>query len=590
MSSRDSSRYAKFLFSFPSLRVIIFINVFLEILISIFLSITCPILRLIPQALILVFLPIPYSLIIHKSFIRNDKILTFRRLLALQLIQEAIYTILIFIGYLTNILFHKEPCFTIFFSISLGTTLSSFISILAMLGFLRKNTVKVLAISLIYVFTQSFRWLVLGQMIFKTWIFMMLSIIISFFASVFFLFFLNHRLKGKIPIKPLSIFHAYLEYHLNKNPESFEKILEDMSEKRDLELSLLLLDTEKEVDLSIFGLSVHFGPFGTVGSSQLPSRLIKLIENPSLRVLLLRNLSNHSLNLPSWREVEKLRLKMVEALSSAKQLGECNASVVQKETEGYSVTIISICSYCIVLLSCPGYSVEDLPPEWVPNISSLISKYGFTPFIITDAHNSIDSSSWRTLDPDYGRFVNILEEVLKSLRKTSEKKVIIGFDRIHPSVLPNDEIGPGGISTIVLNLEGENHALIVIDGNNMVKGLRNYLVDHLKKSLNLSTLEIVTTDTHLLTGIRKAKKGYFPIGFKTDKELLLKTCIESIKNAISSLSACSIKVWIGKVEDIRVTGEVFNILESFVKQCSKMINILMVLTTLLTFLLSLILF
>ncbi|MEM3713049.1 MAG: DUF2070 family protein, partial [Thermoproteota archaeon] len=135
--------------------------------------------------------------------------------------------------------------------------------------------------------------------------------------------------------------------------------------------------------------------------------------------------------------------------------------------------------------------------------------------------------------------------------------------------------------------EGENHVLIVIDGNNMVKGLRNRLVNNLKSSLNLSTLEIVTTDTHLLTGIRRAKKGYFPIGFKTDKESLLRTCVESINSAIYNLSTCSAKVWIGKVEDIRITGKVFNILEGFAKYCEEVINVLIIATILSTFLLSL---
>lgn len=551
------------------------------------LYIAFPILRSLPQALILVFSPTPYSLIIHRTFIHKDKILTFRRLLALQSIQEAIYAILIFIGWLIT-LFHKESCFPIFFSISLGTALSSFISMLIMLGFLRKDAVKVLAISFIYVFIQSSRWLILGQMIFKTWLVLILLIITSFSANILFLLLVNLKVKGKIPIKPLSIFHAYLEYYFNKNPEPFEKILEELSEKKDLELSLLLLNTEGGVNLSIFGLSVHFGPFGTIGSSPLPSRLIGVIENPNLKAILLRNLSNHSLNLPSWREIEKLKSKMLEALSSAKQLEGYPVGIVQKEIEGYSVTVISICSYCIVLLSCPGHSVEDLPSEWMPKISSFINQHGFTPLIIADAHNSIDSSSWKISDPDYNRLINLLGEALESLRKMSGEKLRIGFNRINSLALSSDEIGPGGISTLVFNLGGENHALIVIDGNNMVKDLRNYLVYHLKNSLNLSTLEIITTDTHLLTGIRKAKKGYFPIGFKTNMELLLKTCIESINNAINSLSTCSAKVWIGKVEDIKVTGRAFDILESVAKYCSRMINVLIIVTTMLTFLLSLI--
>ncbi|MEM3712029.1 MAG: DUF2070 family protein, partial [Thermoproteota archaeon] len=451
MSSRDSSRYAKFLFSFPSLHVIVFINLLLEITISIFLLAACPILRIMPYVLILVFSPIPYSLIVYKAFIRKDEILTFRRLLALQSIQETIYTILITIGLLTSSLLHQESCLPIFFLISLGVALSSFISILVILGFLRRNLAKVLAISFTHVFLQSSRWFVLSLIVIKTWITMILPIAISFTANILFLLIANIRFKRDIPVRPLDIFHAYLEYYLDNNPQSFERILEEISEKKDLELSLLLLNTRDQVNLSIFGLSAHFGPFGTIGSSPLPSRLIDTFEKSNLKALLLRNLSNHSLNLPSWREVERLKMKMLDALSSAKQLEECRASIVQEEAEGYCVTVISICSYCIVLLSCPGYSVEDLPPEWLPKISSFISRYGFIPIIIADAHNSIDSSSWEISDPDYERFTRLLEDALECLRNTPQKIVSIGFNRTRPSALPDDEIGPGGISTLVFN-------------------------------------------------------------------------------------------------------------------------------------------
>ncbi|MDW8033376.1 MAG: DUF2070 family protein [Nitrososphaerota archaeon] len=586
MASGDSSRYIKFLLSFPSLRAIISINLLLEVTISILLLFNCPILRTIPQSLVLVFSPIPYSLFVYRIFIRDDEILTFRRLLALQSIQESIYATLVFLGFLVTPILPQVSCFITLLLISLGTTSSSFISMLVILGLLRREVIKVLVISFIHVFLQSSRWLILSLMLIKTWIIMMLPLAISLSANILFLLLVNHKRKIGIPIRPLDIFHAYLEYYFNKNPESFEKILEEASEKRDLELSLLLLSSK--IGLSIFGLSAHFGPFGTIGSSPLPTHLIESLEKSDFKALLFRTLSNHSLDLPSRREVEKIRVKMTEALSTAKELGECRVSIVQKEAEGYCVTVISICSYCIILLSCPGHSTEDLPPEWLPKISSLVNHYGFTPIIISDAHNSIDSSSWEVSNPDYGRFAKLLGDALDCLSKTPQKKASFGFNKTRPLSLSNDEIGPLGISTLVFNIEGESHVLIVMDGNNMVMGLRNYLVDNLKSSLNLSTLEIITTDTHLLTGIKKAKKGYFPIGFKTKREVLLKICMESINSAIDSLSPCSVKVWIGKVEDTRVTGMLFTNLEFFVKYCYRIITILITSTILSTLLLSLI--
>lgn len=585
MSSRDASRYAKFLLSFPSLRVLLSVNLLLELTISIFILISCPILRRIPQALILLFSPTLYSVLIYEGFFRGDKILTLRRLLALQSIHEVIYIPLVLIGCLIAFISGQNPCSTIFSMISMGVVLSSFISMLVILGFLRRKTLIILAISLLYTFLQSSRWLILSLILVESWIKIVLPLAVSFSACLLFLFTIGLKWKKYSSKNPLEIFKAYLEYYLNRDPEPFEAILEEMSRKEDLTLSLMLLIPQAGESLSIFGLSTHFGPFGMIGGSPLPSRLIEKFENNGLHVVLLRNLSDHRFNLPSWKQVEKIREKMIEALSSAECLGECRASVIQKEAEGYCITVIRICSYCIVLLSCPGHSVEDLPPEWLPVFSDIVSRHGLNTLIVADAHNSIDSSNWKVSEPDRETLSRLLHNALERLKEMPQKDLKIGFNRIRPSTLPKDEIGPGGISTVVFNTEDENHVLVLIDGNNMVSGLRNYLVNNLKSLLNVSTLEVVTTDTHLLTGIRKSRKGYFPIGFKTGGELILQSCIESINSAMKSLSPCSVKAWIGKVDGVRVTGEIFDMFENFVKYCDKIIRVLFFAVTLVNVLL-----
>lgn len=481
---------------------------------------------------------------------------------------------LVSIGCLLTFAFGQSPCSTIFFMISIGVALSSFISTLVMLGFLRRKTLIILTISLLYAFLQSSRWLILSLILVESWIKIILPLATSFSLCLLFSFTVGLKWEKYSSKNPLEIFKAYLEYYLNKNPEPFETIIEEMSSKEDLALSLLLLIPQAGESLSIFGLSAHFGPFGMIGSSSLPSRLIGEFENNGLRIVLLRNLSDHRFNLPSWRQVEKIREKMMEALSSAEYLEECRASIIQEEAEGYCITAIRICSYCIVLLSCPGYSVEDLPPEWLPVFSDIVSRHGLTTLIVADAHNSIDSSNWKVSEPNREILSRLLHNALEILKKVPQKDLKIGFNRIRPATLPEDEIGPGGISTLVFNTGDENHVLILIDGNNMVSGLRNYLVNNLKSLLNISTLEIITTDTHLLTGIRKSRKGYFPIGFKTGRELILQSCLESINIAMKNLSPCSVKVWIGRVDGVKVTGEIFNIFENFVEYCDRVIRIL----------------
>lgn len=571
MSSKDASRHFRVFLSFPSLRIILSASLLAELLASIVFFTLCPFFKTVPQALILVFTPSLFSFLMHQFFFRGDRVFTFRRLLALQLIQETLYAVLLLAGSIMLFFIFLEPCRLLLLLTAFGIAVSSFISILVLLGFCRRSIPATLAVSLLHISLQSSRWLVLSVILLGNWVDVASAIVSAFSASVFFLAALRFKQGGRAVFPPLRLFQAYLDYYFNRDEGSLEAMLEEMSEKTRLRLSLVNLIPKDEPPLTVAGLAAHFGPFGTVGSSPLPSHLVKELEKNDRRILLLRLLSNHSLNLPSKKEVKKIGEAILGALNSAARLGECSSSFFQKESEGYCVTAIRVCSYCIVFLSCPGYSTEDLPPEWLPRFSKIISEHGLTPLLISDAHNSIDSSSWRIFEPDEKRFASLLEEAMDYLTQVPQESLEIGFNRTRPNSLSNDEIGPSGVSTLVLNIGGKDHAIIVVDGNNMVKGMRDYLVKGLKDQLNLSALEVVTTDTHLLTGLKQARKGYFPVGFKTSGEVLLEACRESLKNAVRRLSPCVAEAYVGEAEEVKVTGSLFNELEKLVEYSEKMV-------------------
>lgn len=572
MSSKDASRHFRVFLSFPSLRIILSASLLVEFLVSIMFFASCPFFETVPQALILVFTPPLYSFLIHRFFFHEDRVFTFRRFLALQLIQETLYVSLLLAGSLLLFFLPWEPCNIFLLLIAFGVAASSFISILVILGFCRRSIPITLGVSLLHIILQSSRWLILSMMLLKNWVDIVSALVSALSASIFFLAALKLKQGGRTVFPPLRIFQAYLDYYFNRDASSLEEMLEEMSEKNNVRLSLINLIPEDEPPLTVAGVAMHFGPFGTVGSSPLPSYLVKeLEEKNSRRIIMLRFLSNHSFNLPSKNEVKKIGGVMLGALNSATRLGGCSASFSQKESEGYCVTAIRIGSYCIVFLSCPGYSAEDLPPEWLPGFSKIVSEHGLTPILISDAHNSIDSSSWMILEPDERRFASLLEEAIECLTRAPQESLKIGFNRFRPKSLLDDEVGPGGVSTLVLNIGGRNHAVIVIDGNNMVKGVRDYLVKSLRDTLGLSALEVVTTDTHLLTGLKQARKGYFPVGFKTGRELLLEACRESLNNAMRRLSPCVAEAYVGESEEVKVTGSLFNELEKLVEYSEKTI-------------------
>ena len=82
-------------------------------------------------------------------------------------------------------------------------------------------------------------------------------------------------------------------------------------------------------------------------------------------------------------------------------------------------------------------------------------------------------------------------------------------------------MGPGGITAIVVQVENQKTAYIVIDGNNMIPGLREKILDALA-TLGFDASEVFTTDTHAVTASITGRRGYHPVGEVMDQTVLIR--------------------------------------------------------------------
>jgi len=123
----------------------------------------------------------------------------------------------------------------------------------------------------------------------------------------------------------------------------------------------------------------------------------------------------------------------------------------------------------------------------------------------------------------------------------------------------NDGMGPGGIVVLVIKTGNEYVAYVTIDGNNMIKGVRENILEAIAK-LGINDGEIFTTDTHVVNAIGPSRRGYYPIGERIDQEKLLNYIRKATQEALSNLSEAKVAFKKVKVERVKVLGEK-NILE-----------------------------
>src|SRR3989442_3581928 len=79
---------------------------------------------------------------------------------------------------------------------------------------------------------------------------------------------------------------------------------------------------------------------------------------------------------------------------------------------------------------------------------------------------------------------------------------------------------------------------ITIDGNNMQQGFRVKILQAIRET-GVSDAEVMTTDTHLVTGLVRSPLGYYPVGAALPTTTFVTQITQTVEKAISNLEESS---------------------------------------------------
>jgi len=249
---------------------------------------------------------------------------------------------------------------------------------------------------------------------------------------------------------------------------------------------------------------VHPGPFSTVGGSNLP---YVLYEAFSKSALVMHSVSDHSLNIPSKRQVDKY----VAELSKAKvvEKGNTCSRPVQVKTNNATATGIAFGNTAIVMLSLAPSGMEDVPQGMRTELESHGTFLGFSDILVVDCHNAMGK---HLNDSDKADLATSAKQCLEQLKGQPQSEFKIGFaglGDVSQKLDPAGELGQAGLAVMVIGIDGQNYAIGWADSNNMENKLRDAIVS--KISDGVSMLEVCTSDTHSTSG-KRTREGYFALG------------------------------------------------------------------------------
>src|ERR671918_1139832 len=253
---------------------------------------------------------------------------------------------------------------------------------------------------------------------------------------------------------------------------------------------------------------VHPGPFSMVGGSNLP---YVLYEKFSKRALVMHSVSDHSLNIPSKKELEKYVKDLVHR--TTKEKGDTCSAPVQVRINNSTSTGIAFGNTAMVMLSLAPTGMEDIPRAVSSELESFGATIGFSDVLVVDCHNAMGKY---LDDSDRNDLLTSAKQCLDQLKKQPQNRFKVGFaslDDVDYRMDRTDELGEGGLGVLVLSIENKNYGIGWADSNNMENTARDYIVS--KINSNVTMLEICSSDTHSTSG-KRTREGYFALGTTTN--------------------------------------------------------------------------
>jgi predicted neutral ceramidase superfamily lipid hydrolase len=509
--------------------------------------------------------------------LRGDRVLNFRRLVGMEILSWFLLVVALPLGTVAGVVFSNPALWAYgFFTVLVVSlpirflTISSISSVQSWRKPLASALPPILAIISFSVFGSSAGLSNAPGILVRGIIAFVVGLVLSAVGVSGIIQNVEHSGTPEVRDSPLRLFRVFLQHWLKSDPEPLEKRLGALGAQGMIEGSILGFSGSKGAVGCVVVSNFHPGPYRDLGSGGLPSKLKASMERSKGGIVQVpHGISNHQLNIVSQTDVQRVIEKALEQYPTATPIHDSSAMV--RSTVGEAKASGQVFgNVAFLTLTLSPTDMEDLPFEVALEIEREAQARGLTA-IVADAHNSLSNQTSITSE-QAGKLVEASVKVLDqlALARKSPFKAGSAADSLDEFRL-EDGIGPGGLSSLVVRNGNQIVAYLTIDGNNMHTGVREAILEDLE-TIGVADGEIMTTDTHLVTGLVRSTLGYYPVGAHLDVGLLKQKVRETVQRAISSLEETTAGFSKFSIE-VRVLGsETFQTITSFVSRIARRIG------------------
>ncbi len=384
------------------------------------------------------------------------------------------------------------------------------------------------------------------------------------------------------------------------NDDLIERYFDDVGIESEVKIQYLLIRSinNKKIKGLFVIPNIHFGPFKTCGSSDLPEYIYKEFQDiPGTTVYHTTN--DHTQNLTTHGYVDAIIKKIRQDINEIKNNTEIEWI---KEIRGFTRKISNSAKLIgtevgdvpVVFITRHPLPSDDIESEVGDDIRNIAKSKGYRDIIVVDSHNAIigDEVLIKKNTIEAHDLIDVVKKYMESetVKKIQNVPKLYGVAKDQLEDFSEDDgIGFGGIVLHLFKntITNQKTVLIHFDGNNAYIEIRSNILNFLQNR-GIERAEITTSDSHTVAR-QFSNRGYSPIGDKINTNYILEKLEVLIEKAEANLEPVEF-LYKDSFENVKIWGDplYFNAIINTLKECIRVSQSLLTISLIAPTLLSLI--
>ncbi|MDO5810592.1 MAG: DUF2070 family protein [Methanobrevibacter sp.] len=412
----------------------------------------------------------------------------------------------------------------------------------AITGFIQPILILAMYVLISFLFVDtSFMGPVLLQVMLKA----LIASIIFVLAIYAFITIIASPFKKNLGIGVLDLLSLFIA-HMNEGSNSLEGLFENMSEAIDTIVTFVSFKTENGIKALFISPSVHPGPLGDLGGSNMPTLLANKFDHFTM---VAHGPSTHDFNPIAVSEIDKVEDAIKNGLANV-EYSQDASRFIRYNSEKANIGVQFFNEGMVILSTFAPEAVDDI--EFGVGLTMMAqsrNKCHVKDSIIVDCHNSFTPESGEVL-PGNAEVFQLIDVIDKIDPDQTKHEIKVGCHANNLNDMDKQEgIGESGLKIMVIEVDNQRTAYVLFDSNNMERGFRQEIMDAVS-DLEIDEIEVMTTDTHTVNTL---SRGYNPVGISKREELIEHVKI-SIKEAIEDLEKVEVGTGTEKIRNLNTFG------------------------------------